>query len=81
MHISEILLESKKLVLAAIDSFTAGTVFIATALSLDNLDIIYKIIMIAVGTLLFLRGFINYQKSKLDKKIKEYEQILEKTEI
>lgn len=90
MQSTEILIELKKIALTTLDSFTAGAVFIATALSLEHLNYIYKIIMIGVGTLLLVRGFVNYQKSKIDKKIKEYdleikkkeyEKLLQETEI
>jgi hypothetical protein len=72
-NINELMLFGKKILLSFLDSFTAGAIFIATGLSLTNLDYIYKFIMIIVGVLLCGRAFINFQASNTEKKTKNLE--------
>jgi hypothetical protein len=88
--IDHIMLPLKKMFLNFLDSAVGGAAYIITAISINQLDWIYKIIMIPLGITLLIRGWHNAKEAKIKKQIAEkelkikqlqHEKVLEETEL
>ncbi len=78
--ITEQFIHMKRDLLGLLDSSFVGFAYIITALSLNDLNWIYKALMIFLGLILTFKGWYNMKEARLKKENSEIELKLKKLE-
>ncbi len=78
--ITEQFIHMKRDLLGLLDSSLVGFAYIITALSLNDLNWIYKALMIFLGLILTFKGWYNMKEARLKKENSEIELKLKKLE-